>query len=70
LPLLVVLLAAPARVVPLTVTSSLLLLAVLGAIGARIDGASEAKAVARIVFWGALAMGVTAIEGLIFGAVT
>lgn len=70
LPLLVVLLAAPPRVVPLTVVSSLLLLAVLGALGARIDGASEAKAVARVTFWGALAMGVTAVEGLIFGAVT
>jgi VIT1/CCC1 family predicted Fe2+/Mn2+ transporter len=69
-PLLVVLLAPPARVVPLTVASSLVLLALLGVLGARIDGASEAKAVARVTFWGGLAMGVTALEGLVFGAVT
>jgi VIT1/CCC1 family predicted Fe2+/Mn2+ transporter len=70
LPLLVVLLARPERVVPLTVALSLTLLAVLAAIAARIDGASQGRAVARIIFWGALAMGVTAVEGLIFGAVT
>jgi len=69
-PLLVVLLARPARVVPLTVASTLVLLALLGVLGARIDGASEAKAVARITFWGGLAMAVTAMEGLVFGAVT
>lgn len=70
LPLLVVLMARPARIAPLTASASLLLLAVLGALGARIDGANERRAVARIVFWGALAMGVAALEGLIFDAVT
>lgn len=70
LPLLVVLMARPTRVAPLTASASLLLLAVLGALGARIDGANERRAVARIVFWGALAMGVAALEGLIFDSVT
>lgn len=69
-PLLLVLLASPARLVPLTMASTLLLLAVLAACGARLDGASEVKAVTRIICWGALAMGVTALEGLVFGAVT
>jgi VIT1/CCC1 family predicted Fe2+/Mn2+ transporter len=70
LPLLVVLLARPTRIASLTAAASLFLLGILGALGARIDGAPEGKAVARILFWGALAMGVTAVEGLIFGAVT
>jgi VIT1/CCC1 family predicted Fe2+/Mn2+ transporter len=70
LPLLVVLMARPARIAPLTASASLLLLAVLGALGARIDGANERRAVVRIVFWGALAMGAAALEGLIFDAVT
>jgi VIT1/CCC1 family predicted Fe2+/Mn2+ transporter len=68
LPLLVVIWAPRALLVPLTVASSLTLLALLGATAARADGANEWKAVARSTFWGALAMGATALEGLLFGA--
>ncbi len=46
---------------------SLVALAVLGAIGARAGGASIAKAVTRVTFWGAVAMGVTAGVGSLFG---
>jgi VIT1/CCC1 family predicted Fe2+/Mn2+ transporter len=70
LPLLLVLLAPPARLVPLTMASSLVLLALLGALGARIDGAGAAKAVARVTLLGALAMGATALEGVLFAAAT
>jgi len=48
---------------------SLLFLAVLGAIGAKAGGASIVKPTIRVAFWGALAMGVTAGIGAIFGAV-
>lgn len=53
---------------------SLIFLAVLGAIGAKAGGAPMARAVvacavARVTFWGAVAMAVTALVGTLFGAV-
>ena len=47
--------------------SSLVFLVVLGAIGARAGGANMMKAAIRVVFWGALAMAVTAGIGAIVG---
>ena len=48
---------------------SLVLLLVLGAVAARLGGASLRRGAGRVVFWGALAMGVTALVGRLFGAV-
>jgi VIT1/CCC1 family predicted Fe2+/Mn2+ transporter len=48
--------------------ATLLCLALLGAIGARIGGAPAGKAVWRVTFWGALAMAGTAGAGSLFGA--
>lgn len=48
---------------------SLAFLALLGAVGARAGGAPVARAVARVTFWGAVAMAVTAGVGALFGAV-
>jgi VIT1/CCC1 family predicted Fe2+/Mn2+ transporter len=60
--------AAPLPVLPIGVTAaSLAFLAMLGALGARAGGASIVKGVLRVVFWGALAMAVTAGVGRIFG---
>jgi len=60
--------AAPLPVLPIGVTAaSLAFLAMLGALGARAGGASIVKGVLRVVFWGALAMAVTAGVGKIFG---
>jgi VIT1/CCC1 family predicted Fe2+/Mn2+ transporter len=47
--------------------AAILILAVLGAIGARAGGASVWRAVARVTFWGALALGATAGVGALFG---
>jgi len=67
LPLLVVLLA-PRHLLPWVVAgSSLLFLALLGALSARVGGASVAIAAVRVTFWGALAMALTAGVGLLFG---
>jgi VIT1/CCC1 family predicted Fe2+/Mn2+ transporter len=44
-------------------------LAVLGAIGAKAGGANILRATARVTFWGALAMAVTAGLGKLFGTV-
>lgn len=46
---------------------SILFLALLGAIGARAGGARVLKPVTRVVFWGALAMGLTAGIGRLVG---
>lgn len=48
---------------------TILALAGLGALGARLGGAPEPPAVARVVFWGAVAMGVTSAIGALVGSV-
>ena len=58
----------PAGVVTATISVvSLVLLMVLGAVGAMIGGAANiVKAIVRVVFWGALAMAITGGIGAIF----
>jgi VIT1/CCC1 family predicted Fe2+/Mn2+ transporter len=68
-PLLMVLLSPPSILTPVVATTSLAFLAALGAVGAKAGGANVLKAMARVTFWGALAMGVTAGIGKIFGTV-
>lgn len=69
LPLLVVLLLPIASVVPATIGASLILLGVLGTLAARLGGAPRLRGAIRVTFWGAMAMGVTAVIGRLFGAV-
>jgi VIT1/CCC1 family predicted Fe2+/Mn2+ transporter len=67
LPLLMVLLF-PASILIWTVSiSSLFFLALLGALAARTGGAPVLVATARVTFWGAFAMGLTAAIGSLFG---
>ncbi len=67
LPLLMVLLF-PAPILIWTVSiSSLFFLALLGAVAARTGGAPVLIATARVTFWGAFAMGLTAAIGSLFG---
>lgn len=47
--------------------ASIAFLALLGGVGARAGGAPIWKAVARVTFWGAMAMALTAGVGAIFG---
>ena len=47
--------------------TSLALLMLLGAVGARLGGAPRLRAALRVGFWGVVAMGVTALAGRIFG---
>jgi len=67
MPLAMVMLSPPPRLVAVVSVASLLFLAVLGAIGARAGGANVTKATIRVTFWGALAMALTAGIGAIFG---
>ncbi|ANI76974.1 VIT1/CCC1 transporter family protein [Sphingobium sp. EP60837] len=53
---------------PVIVITSLLCLALLGYVGARLGGGKTARSVGRVVFWGMLAMVVTAGAGRLFGA--
>ncbi len=69
LPLLVVLLLPIGQVVPATILASLVLLAGLGTLAARLGGAPALRGALRVTFWGAVAMGVTALVGKFFGAV-
>ena len=46
---------------------TILCLAILGALAAKTGGSSIWKAVARITFWGTVAMGLTAFVGYLFG---
>jgi VIT1/CCC1 family predicted Fe2+/Mn2+ transporter len=67
LPLAVVLLS-PLKTLIWTVSgASLAFLAVLGALGAWTGGAKMGRAILRVVFWGALALAVTAGVGRLFG---
>lgn len=54
-------------IVPGEAIGSILFLALLGAAGARAGGAAMGKPVARVVFWGALAMALTAGIGRAVG---
>jgi VIT1/CCC1 family predicted Fe2+/Mn2+ transporter len=68
LPVLSVLVFPENRLAVAITAVSLLLLAILGALGARTGGASMVRGVTRVVFWGALAMGASAAVGALFGA--
>ena len=68
MPLLTVLIAPAAHTVAVVTGVSLLALSALGAVAARAGGAPVVLATARVTFWGALAMGLTAGAGAWFGA--
>ena len=67
-PMLTVLLAPAATLVWAVPLVALILLAVLGAVGAQAGGASALRGALRVTFWGALAMLVTYVVGHIAGA--
>ena len=69
LPLGVTALAPQASLIVYVSVASLIFLALLGAVAARVGGAGMLAAASRVTFWGALAMGVTAGVGKMFGAV-
>lgn len=68
LPLLLVLVVPQSALVWTVSAGSLLFLALLGAMAARAGGSPVWKSVARVTFWGALAMALTAGVGALFGA--
>ena len=69
LPLLVTVFAPAVILIPLVSGTSLAFLALLGGLAARAGGAGVMIGAWRVTFWGALAMGVTAAVGALFGTV-
>jgi VIT1/CCC1 family predicted Fe2+/Mn2+ transporter len=69
LPLAVTFVAPEHSVVPWISGMSLVFLGTLGAIAAKAGGAKVLTGAWRVTFWGALAMGITALVGHVFGAV-
>jgi len=67
LPLLIVTLVPVSALMWAVSGSSLLFLALLGSLAAYVGGASVITAAARVTFWGALAMALTAGVGTLFG---
>ena len=68
LPLLIVMLFDPdANLIVFVSAASLLFLALLGILAAYTGGSSLIKSAFRVTFWGALAMGLTAGVGAVFG---
>jgi vacuolar iron transporter family protein len=68
MPLLIVVLVPTSALVWIVSGSSLCFLALLGSLAARAGGSPVLRAAARVTFWGALAMALTAGVGALFGA--
>jgi VIT1/CCC1 family predicted Fe2+/Mn2+ transporter len=69
MPVLTAAIAPRAGLIPLVSGISLVFLAILGALAARVGGANVTAGAMRVTFWGALAMGLTAGAGALFGMV-
>lgn len=69
LPLLLAVIFVGSWLIPLIAVCSLVLLAVLGGVAAQAGGASILTGAGRVLFWGAIAMGATALVGKLFGTV-
>jgi VIT1/CCC1 family predicted Fe2+/Mn2+ transporter len=69
LPLLVVAFGPSANLIPVVSGASLLFLGFLGGLAAYVGNANVARGVMRVLFWSAVAMGVTAGIGALLGPV-
>jgi vacuolar iron transporter family protein len=69
MPLVAVATVPATGLIPVVSGTSLLFLAILGGLAARVGGASVALGAMRVTFWGALAMALTASVGKVFANV-
>jgi VIT1/CCC1 family predicted Fe2+/Mn2+ transporter len=67
MPLIATAFAPEASLIPIILVTSLVFLALLGGVAARAGGSRVAIGAMRVTFWGALAMGLTAGVGTLFG---
>jgi VIT1/CCC1 family predicted Fe2+/Mn2+ transporter len=68
IPILTALVAPAGRVAEVSSLTSLAALLVFGGLAGYAGGASITKGAVRVAFWGAFAMGLTAVVGRLFGA--
>jgi hypothetical protein len=66
-PLLIAMLVPGSAIIAAVAVGTLACLALLGAVAARTGGASASRGTLRVVFWGVLAMLLTALVGRLFG---
>lgn len=66
-PIVLAALLATNRLTPAVMASTVVLLAGLGAMAARLGGAPLARGAFRVAFWGAVAMAASALVGRLFG---
>jgi VIT1/CCC1 family predicted Fe2+/Mn2+ transporter len=69
LPLITIVFSPANRITEVTTAAALVALGALGALSAHAGGSSRRRSALRMLFWGALAMGLTALVGHLFGAV-
>ena len=69
MPLLAVTMVPGSGLIPVVSGTSLVFLAILGGVAARVGGANMTVGAMRVTFWGALAMALTAGVGTLFGTV-
>ncbi|MFN3864463.1 MAG: VIT family protein [Erythrobacter sp.] len=67
IPLVAAWLAPEGTIIPVVLVISVVALAMLGALGAKVGGAPLLRATVRVVVWGIFAMAVTAAVGSLFG---
>jgi vacuolar iron transporter family protein len=67
MPLITIAFVPDTLLVPVVAGTSLLFLGMLGAVSAQVGGANRMTGAIRVTFWGALAMGITAAVGALFG---
>lgn len=70
LPLLVILFSPLDKAIVIVSITSLLSLAILGGIAAKVGGSNVSIGIARVTFWGIIAMTATALIGNLFGVMT
>lgn len=68
-PVLMILLSPPGQIAQATTVVALLVLTGLGALAAHAGGAPIGRGAGRMLLWGALALGLTALVGRVFGPV-
>ncbi|TBN43669.1 VIT family protein [Paracoccus subflavus] len=69
-PVAIAALAPAATIIVWVMAGTIVALAALGALGAAAGGASRFRGMVRVVFWGVLAMAITAGVGRVFGTIT
>jgi VIT1/CCC1 family predicted Fe2+/Mn2+ transporter len=69
IPTLLVVLLPQATLIAGVVVATMVVLVILGGLAAQLGGAPLARGALRVAFWGAVAMGFTALIGQLFGTV-